>query len=136
MLQMLDFRERSRFRRVLYSKPTILVLFVVTILVARGAFGMYQKSEEAIAKRDKAAGELDVLRVREAELRDDIAQLSTERGQEEVIRDRFMVAKEGEKVIIVTDPEAKKVHTVTVTEGESPQTFVEKIKSAVGVSEN
>ena len=130
---MLDFRERSKMRRIVYAKPTILVLALITIFTARGAFGMYQKSKEAIAKRDKATAELQVLQTREAELNEDIARLGSERGQEEEIRDRFMVAKEGENVIIVADPEGTKTtHTVTINEDESDRPFFDRMKSAVG----
>ncbi len=133
---MLDFRERTKFRRAIYAKPTIILLGLLTALVARGAFGMYQKSDEAITKRDKAVEELRVLEVRQKELDEDISRLSSPRGQEEEIRDRFMVAKEGEKVMIVATPEKKTMHTVTVDEEEQPTSFVDKMKSAIGVSGN
>jgi hypothetical protein len=120
----------------MYAKPTILLLGLLTVLVARGAFGMYQKSGEAIVKRDKAMGELHVLEARQRELDEDISRLSSVRGQEEEIRDRFMVAKEGEKVMIVTPPDKKTTHTVTVSEEEQPTSFIDKMKSAVGVSGN
>ncbi len=136
MSQMLDFRERSKMRRIVYAKPTILVLALLTIITARSAFGMYQKSKEATSKRDKATTELQVLKTRQAELDQDIARLGSERGQEEEIRDRFMVAKEGENVIIVADPEGTKTtHTVTVNEDEDDGSFFNKMKAAVGLSE-
>jgi cell division protein FtsB len=105
---MLDFRERNQLRRTLYAKPTILILGILTVLIARGAWGMYTKSTEAKAKRDKATTELQELQKYEAQLNQDISTLSTERGQEGEIRDRYMVAREGEKVIVVTDPDKKK----------------------------
>jgi cell division protein FtsB len=134
---MLDFRERSKMRRIVYAKPTILVLALLTLITARSAFGMYQKSKEAIAKRDKATAELQALKSRQEELDQDIARLGSERGQEEEIRDRFMVAKEGENVIIVADPEGTKTrHTVTVNEDENDSSFFNKMRNAVvGLSE-
>lgn len=91
---------------------------------------MYTKSTEAKAKRDKATTELQELQKYEAQLNQDISTLSTERGQEGEIRDRYMVAREGEKVIVVTDPDKKEVHTVTVSE--EPQTRMEQFKAAIG----
>lgn len=91
---------------------------------------MYTKSTEAKAKRDKATTELQELQKYEAQLNQDISTLSTERGQEGEIRDRYMVAREGEKVIVVTDPDKKEVHTVTVSE--EPQTRMEQLKAAIG----
>ncbi len=130
MARMLDFRERNQLRRTLYAKPTILILGILTVLIARGAWGMYTKSTEAKAKRDKATTELQELQKYEAQLNQDISTLSTERGQEGEIRDRYMVAREGEKVIVVTDPDKKEVHTVTVSE--EPQTRMEQLKAAIG----
>ena len=127
---MLDFRERSQLRRTMYAKPTILVLGLLTLLIARGAWGMYEKSVEAKAKRDKAVSDLKELQIYAAQLNQDISSLSTERGQEGQIRDRFMVAKEGEKVFVVTDPEKKDVHTVTVSE--ESRSLVDQWKAAIG----
>ena len=133
MAPMLDFRERSQLRRALYAKPTILLFALLIVLTLRGALGMYEKNNEANIKRDKAIAEMNALKEREGELRDDIARLSTERGQEEAIRNRFMVAKDGEKVIIVTSPPAPEAHSVTVTDTPRP-TFMDKLKAAAGFS--
>lgn len=130
---MLDFRERSQLRRAIYAKPTILILVVLIVITLRGVWGMYEKNQEATIKRDKATAELVAIQIREKQLNEDIARLSTERGQEEEIRNRFMVAKEGEKVIIVTESQKEIDHTVTVTDSPSP-TFMDKLKAAAGMS--
>ena len=133
MALMLDFRERSQLRRAMYAKPTILLFALLVVLTLRGAWGMYEKNQEANIKRDKAIAELSALKERERELKDDILRLSTLRGQEEAIRNRFMVAKDGEKVIIVTQPEIETEHSVTVVDTPKP-TFMEKLKAASGMS--
>ena len=133
MAPLFDFRERSQLRRAIYAKPTIIVLAVLVVITLRGAWGMYQKNQEAAIKRDKATTELVALEIREKQLNEDIARLSTVRGQEEEIRNRFMVAKEGEKVIIVTSPERETEHTVTVTDTPKPS-FMDKLKAASGMS--
>ena len=129
---MLDFKERSRIRKIIYGKPMIIVIAILFVFIANGAWGMYQKSIEAREKRDNAEERLTKLRIREIELSKDILNLSTDRGVEGEIRDRFMVAKEGESVMIVTDPEAQKIHTVTVT-GDNPSTM-ERMIGAIGIS--
>ena len=133
MLRALDFRERTKLRRALYAKPTILVIVAIASVSLSGAWNMYQKSKEAKANDDKANAALSALQTREAGLRSDIERLSTPRGQEEEIRDRFMVAKEGEKVIIITPPKDDTVHTVTVPEDEK-RGFLDSLKAAVGLS--
>lgn len=128
----LDFRTRSRLRRAFYSKPITLILIVVLVVFSRAAWGMYEKSAEAREKRDKAEAMLTGLEAREAELKTDIDRLSTERGIEEEIRMRHMVAKEGENVIIVRDPEAKASHR-TIVVPDTPS-FWDKAASAIGFS--
>ncbi len=132
MARMLDFRERTKLRRALYAKPTIIILAIFVLFAGHGAWAMYQKSEEAVVKRDKAQEDLRTLLSRNDELNHDIDRLSSDRGQEAAIRDRFMVAKDGEKVIIVSSPVPEKVHTVTIVD-DSP-TWQQKIKSTFGIS--
>ena len=136
MLRALDFRERTRIRRFVYAKPTILVMFALSVVSLHGAWGMYQKSKEAVSNRDRAVLEANVLMAHEKELHGDISKLSSDRGQEEEIRNRFMVAKDGEKVIIVSEPDNETAHTVTVEDNSQTSTLVDKFKHAVGLSGN
>ncbi len=130
---MLDLKERRRMRRAIYAKPTIIAVAVLFVFVTHGAWGMYQKSREAVDKTDVTTVRLMQLEAREKELSADIFKLSSERGIEGEIRDRFMVAKEGESVMIVADPITEKVHTVTVPD-ETPG-VMQKFLGAVGISD-
>lgn len=132
MAQMLDFRERFRLRKAIYAKPTIILLAFLVLFTARGAWGMYEKSIEATANRNKAVQDLHVLENRKQELDQDISRLSSDRGIEEEIRDRFMVAKEGEKVMIVVAPQTKGTHTIVVPEERT--SFMDRVLGAVGLS--
>ena len=129
MAHMLDFRERSRLRRALYAKPTLILLAIVATGVVHASWSMYQKSKEALVKKEKALSELSELEARQAQLSHDITVLSTERGVEAEIRERFMVAKEGEKVIIISEPKEKASRSIVVEERPS---FMDKMKAAVG----
>ena len=134
MARILDFRERFRLRKILYAKPTIIIMAILVVLLGHATWGMHQKSVDAVAKRDKALEELRALESRQVELENNIAHLSSDRGVEEEIRDRFMVAKEGEKVMIVIAPKTEDVHTVTVP-SEQDSSFLGKMMSAVGLSD-
>lgn len=133
MPRILDFRERFRLRKIIYAKPTIIIMAIFAVLIFHSAWRMHEKSLDAISKRDKALEELHALETRKAELESDVARLSSDRGIEEEIRDRFMVAKEGEKVMIVVAPKSEDAHTVTVPL-EQNSSFLNKIMSAVGLS--
>jgi cell division protein FtsB len=100
-----DYRARARFRRFLFSKTVAVLLFALFLFFAQAAWGMYEKYVIAGEKRDAALSELRGLELREQDLQAAIRRLSDERGVEEELRTRFMVAKEGETVLVVTDPE-------------------------------
>lgn len=109
-------------------------MFALSLVSLNGAWGMYQKSNEATANRDKAIAEMNELSEHEKELRADITNLSSPRGQEEEIRNRFMVAKDGEKVIIVSEPDNEIVNTVTIDDDKDTGTLIDRFKAAVGLS--
>lgn len=55
--------------------------------------------------RRQAEHQLQDLRTREEKLENDIARLQTDRGLEELLRDQYEVAKSGEKLLIIVEPE-------------------------------
>lgn len=132
MLQTLDFRQRFRFRRMLYSKIVAVALLALFVLVAQATWGMYEKSVEAGERRDRAEMTLRGYEERTQELDANIERLSTERGIEEEIRDRFMVAKEGEGVIVVRTPSAEKKEDVVIVNGEK-RSIWKRMLSSVGI---
>ena len=117
---MLDFKQKNRFRRALYAKPTIICLIAILGFMAKGAWGMYEKSATSNTNKERAQEELAALLVREKILNQDIIDLSSDRGVDEKIRERFMVAKEGESVMVIANPKVEKTYTITVNDEEAP----------------
>ncbi len=105
---MLPFQGRKKFRKILYSKATILVLLVVLVFVARGAWKIHEKATIARAERDQAARALAEVDGREAELQASLAVRRTDQGIEDEIRQKFTVARPWEEVVVVVDESAKK----------------------------
>lgn len=136
MRRMLDYRERFRVRRIIYSKATAIILLGMFVLVAQATWGMYEKSKEARDRRDKAVTSQKAYEERNRELENNINRLSTDRGLEEEIRSRYMVAKDGENVIVVRDPDADasgtKTILVPVVENKG---FWQTLTGAVGLSQ-
>ncbi len=116
MTDRLDIKRRARIRRAIYAKPTILGIFLLLIFALHGTWGMYQKHRVAEDHLNRARATLSELEAREAELERDTQMLASPSGIEAEIRERFMVAKEGEGVIIISNPENVEVHTVTISE--------------------
>ena len=76
-----------------------LVLFGVTVLAIHAAWGMYGKLAEASGGRDSAQAELSALKQQEAQVSASVAEISSPRGVEVQLRERFGVARPGEGVI-------------------------------------
>ena len=101
---MLDFKEKKKVRKMMYSKPVLFVLLGILLVSLEGLWSISQKHSEALEKSREAQADLENLRGREAELEKKVAFLKTDRGKDEEIRKKFMVGKQNEGVILVVDP--------------------------------
>ena len=77
------------------------LLSVVIIWLLSLVFGIARKEEIARRTVRETEAEFAQLKEREATLRGNLEELSTDRGQEATLRQTFGVAKPGEDVIIV-----------------------------------
>lgn len=103
--QQTDLSDKQRMRRVIASPLTFIVLAGIIAVVGWNTWDMYTKwrtSNEALAEAHIAYKELQE---REVFLSQQIDVLSTDAGVEAEVRDRFGVAKEGEKVIVILNEE-------------------------------
>jgi cell division protein FtsB len=81
-----------------------LVLFMLSVVVARAAWGMYDTFKVAVDARDSAEGQLATLKTSETRLTASVESFETPQGVEHEIRERFGVAKPGEgEIQIVRD---------------------------------
>jgi len=107
---MSNFHQKRKIRKFLYSPLTIVPLVVIVFLLGTSVWSVYTKERETRIKRDRQTAELEALEVRASALKTEIDRLGTERGREEEIRSKFEVAREGESVIVIVDPQ-KEVET-------------------------
>lgn len=103
---MLEFRERQKRRRVLSSNITIGVLCIVIAIAAKETWDLYAKERHARELLENARVRQESLGEREAFLKSELANLGDEEGVEGELRERFGIAKPGEKVIVLIDEEA------------------------------
>lgn len=122
---MRELQGRRRARRLFYSKTTIFVLLVILVILARSAWGMYEKNQLASYHREKSEEELLELKNRVENLSANVSRLKTDRGVEEEIRKNFSVSKDGEYVITVIDP--ANLNDETAKENNQPNRFWHKI---------
>lgn len=114
---MKELQRRQKIRQIVYSWPSLALIGLLAFLLAKGAFGVMIKERQSAERLENLEGKSAELNKREAELSAEIARLSTERGVEEEIRDKFSVTKEGEYVAIIVD-ERRKATTTDMSTGE------------------
>lgn len=102
-MSMLEFKKRRRFKKRIYSRLSIFALLVLTFFLAKGAIGMFQKTLEAKAQYNQNSDQYEKLLKRSQDLESDLEYISSELGQEEELRKKFNVAKDGEEVITIID---------------------------------
>lgn len=95
-------------RRLHYTPRDYIVIGILVVFILWFAYllvGIVIKEERARKAATAAEAELASLEEREETLRENIEELSTERGQEASLRETYGVARPGEEVIIVLAPE-------------------------------
>jgi cell division protein FtsB len=100
---MFDFHEKRKIRSLLYSKPVIAVLVLLSGFLAVSAYNRYEIAAETKERLEARQAELDKLEERAQMLEARVEHLKDERGVEEELRTRFDVAKEGEEVVIILE---------------------------------
>lgn len=89
----------------LFGRRLILVgLLVLVVAAVFGVWGAYQKQRESATLRTEAEVHLADLSKRQTRLNSDIANLQTDRGREEVLREQYALAAKGERLIVIVDP--------------------------------
>lgn len=100
---MFDFHEKRKIRSIVYSKPVVAFLMIVTIVLSFSVYHRYTVAEEMKHKLNVREDELHELEQRAEVLESKVQYLRDERGIEEELRNRFDVVKDGEQVIILVD---------------------------------
>jgi cell division protein FtsB len=106
----------------------VIVLLIFLVLLSYSVFSLYKKRSEALTKAHAAEAELNRVKEKQAQIDSSLDKLSTPEGIEDAIRDKFQVVKDGEELIVVTDPN----HKETSEKEEIKQTFWDRIKEFFG----
>lgn len=110
---MLDFHEKRKLKFLLYSKPAAYLLFAVALLLSWSVYERFDREREMAARRYELEHKLEDLHVQAATLEGEVARLKSDRGIEEELRDRYEIAKEGERVVVVVGDERASSATST-----------------------
>jgi cell division protein FtsB len=110
-----------------YTRFWIVVLVIFSILLSLSVIRIYRKYAHAKSIRDEYAGELIQIQKNRNTLQANIEALSTPRGKEAEIRDRYRVVKEGEQMILIVNNDKNETEVITDTQEVSQDSFFKKI---------
>lgn len=110
--------------RFWHSPFALIIIFGFLVIFGYNMIGLIGKERETSNKKELVLNQIEVMKQREQELLKNTAKLETEEGKEEIIREKYQVSKEGEKIIIIVDEEDTETE---VTENED-HGFVNWIK--------
>ena len=100
---MVDFQQKKNIRKVMYSRITIFIFFIIVIFLVREVYDIYKKERMSAKSVATVEENYNDLKNRQNMLKSEIERLNTGKGIEEEIRSKFSVAKPGETVVVVID---------------------------------
>ena len=109
---MREYQQKHMIRTLLYSRVTIVILFLVCVLLLRSIMELNDKRIETAKLRDDSLTERRELedKVAKAQAKNDA--IATPRGFETYVRTTYPVVKEGEGVIVIYDDAKSPVSSV------------------------
>ena len=124
----LDFQQKRKFRRFLYSPVTIGILFFVTLYSIYTTWSVYQKKKESEQLVTLSETRIRELQKKQADLDQHIGKLQTDQGKEALLRDKFSVVKESENMIVIVPEESS-----TLIKQKTPLSLSQRIKLFFGL---
>jgi uncharacterized protein YlxW (UPF0749 family) len=118
---MREYQQKHIIRTILYSRVTIVILFLLCILLLRSIMELNDKRIDVAKLRKESLTERNDLenKVKTAEEKNDA--IVTDRGFEAYVRTTYPVVKQGEGVIVIYDdaksPVSKVREDITIWEG-------------------
>ncbi len=107
---------------LLLRRLGLLALLVLVVIAADAVWGVYQKEGESQILREQAESQREDLLKRRSQLEVEIADLGSDRGLEETLREQYALAEEGERLIVIVDPTEPETSNAT-------STFIDKLRS-------
>ena len=103
---MAEFQKKQNKNKLIYSPLMLFGLLVIVLIFMYNMIELVEKSRETAKKRDLMIKNIESLQARENAIKNEIANLETEKGAEEAVREKYRVVKEGEKMVVIVDQEA------------------------------
>ncbi len=101
---MVEFKKKSK-NNLLYSPLTLIFLLGLLIFLIYQVADLVRKERETSIKKELVLGKIESLRDREEFLKKDIAKMQTEEGIEDIIREKYQVVKQDERMVVIVENE-------------------------------
>lgn len=102
---MRELESKHRIKKIAYSTPVLILIFLMLVVFARGAWRALEKergSSKMVTELEAKAAQLEA---RKVDLETKIARLDTEEGIEEELKSKYNVSPEGEEFVVLVDLE-------------------------------
>lgn len=103
---MIKFKKKKN--RFWYSPIVLFILLAIMVFFSISIWGLFERYQQSAQLKKIAKEEYGQLTKRIEDLNQDISKLSTEEGKEGIIRVKYQVAKEGEKVLSIVEEDQSK----------------------------
>jgi hypothetical protein len=110
-----------------HSPISLVILFFFFAFFGYKIIDLIHIKMDTTYKKNLVLDQIDNLKKRESSLTSDISKLKTEEGEEEVIREKYQVAKEGEKMVTIIGGDNK--NTSILLEENPKHGFMEWLKN-------
>ena len=111
---MLEFQQKRRIRKIMYSPVVLVILAFVAFIFVRAAWNVHLKEAESQTYLEQAQAQLGNLSAQQATLQQSVNALNTPQGKEAEIRSQYLMVKPGEQVAVIVDT-ASATNTATTT---------------------
>lgn len=109
---MREYQQKHMMRTLVYSKVTLVILFLLIVLLLRSIMELNDKRIEVGKLRDDSAKEREELERKVDSAQKQTDDIVTERGFESYVRTTYPVVKKGEGVIVIYDDDKIPVSAV------------------------
>jgi cell division protein FtsB len=101
---MQSFQKKNK-KKLFQSKIFFIFILLFLFLFIKAIISFYTKTSESKIRRDQTENEFLELETRKYDLENRIERLESSVGIEEQLREKFDLIKEGEKIILISDPQ-------------------------------
>ena len=109
---MREYQQKHMIRTLLYSRVTMIVLFILCILLLRSVVELNNKRIEVSKLRDEASKDKEIVAEKVAKATKQSDGIATPRCFDSYVRNTYPVVKEGEGVIVIYDQDKSPVSQV------------------------